>query len=97
MGIKLFSDSVNTKVSLINTAWLCLAQYRIAWISGSPCLMDPRGLRVTHNAYFSLLTHTKKLLFVTCCDPIAKTGVAFWTHTRNGKDGQTDVKVETVI
>ena len=70
------------EVSLINAAWLCLAQYRTAWISGSPYLMDPRGLRVTHNAYFSLLTHTKKLLLVTFCDPTAKTGVSFWTHGR---------------
>ena len=67
--------------------------------------MDPRGLRVTHNAYFSLLTHTKKLLLVTFCDLTAKTGVSFWTHGTdrmdgtewNGTDGQTDVKVEIGI
>ena len=76
----------NTEVSLINAARLRLAQYCIAWISGSPCLMDPRGLRVTHNAYFSLLTHTKKLLLVTFCDPTAKTGVTFWTHTRTERN-----------
>ena len=29
------------------------------------------GLRVTQNAYFSLLTHTKQLLLVTFCDPTA--------------------------
>ena len=64
--------------------------------------MDPRGLRVTQNAYFSLLTFTKKLLLVTFCDQTAETGVSFRTHThgrteRNGKDGQTDVKVDIVI
>ena len=63
--------------------------------------MDPRGLRVTQNAYFSLLTLTKKLLLVTFCDPTAETGVSFWTHGQtertDGTDGQTDVKVEIVI
>ena len=63
--------------------------------------MDPRGLRVTHNAYFSLLTHTKKLLLVTFCDPTAETGVTFCTHGRtdeqNGTDEQTDMKVKIVI
>ena len=72
----------NTEVSLINAARLRLAQFCIAWISGSPCLMDQRGLRVTHNAYFSLLTHTKKLLLVTFCDLTAETGVSFRTHER---------------
>ena len=33
--------------------------------SVSPSLIDPMGLRVTQNAYFSLMTHTKQLLFVT--------------------------------
>ena len=30
--------------------------------------MDPRDLRVTKNANFSLLTHTKQLLLVMFCD-----------------------------
>ena len=73
--------------------------------------MDPKGLRVTQNAYYLLLTHAKELLLVTFCDPIAKTGVSFWTHRlterteqTNGRnrrnrrtDGQTDVKVNIVI
>ena len=60
--------------------------------------MDPKGLRVTQNAYFSLLTLTKKLLLVTFCDPTAETGVTFWAHGQtNGMDGQTDMKVEIVI
>ena len=29
--------------------------------------MDPRGLVVTKNVYFSLLIHTKQLLLVTLC------------------------------
>ena len=35
------------------------------------CLMDPKGLKVTQYAYFSLLTHTKELLLVTFCDMTA--------------------------
>ena len=63
-----------------------------------PWLMDPRDLRVTQNAYFSLLTLTKKLLLVTFCDPTAKSGVKFWTHGQTERmDRQTEVKVETVI
>ena len=64
--------------------------------------MDPRDLRVTQNAYFSLLTHTKKLLLVTFCDPTAETRVSFRTdgQAEDGgrtKEGQTDVEVEIVI
>ena len=65
--------------------------------------MGPRGLRVTQNAYFSLLTLTKKLLLVTFCDPTAETGVSFQPDGRNGTnrtertDEQTDMKVEIVI
>ena len=33
-----------------------------------PCFMDPRSLKVTQNAYFSLLTHTKGPLLVTFFD-----------------------------
>ena len=62
----------------------------------SPCVIDPRGLRVTQNAYFSLLTHTKKLLLVTFCDPTAETGASFRTDG-HGMEGQTDVEVEIVI
>ena len=58
--------------------------------------MDSRGLRVTQNAYFSLLTHTKKLLLVTYCDLTAETGVSFQTHGME-TDGQTDVIVQIVI
>ena len=46
--------------------------------------MDLRGLRMTKNAYFSLLAHTKKLLLVTLYDPTAETGVSFRT------DGQKE-------
>ena len=51
--------------------------------------MDLMSLRVTQNAYFSLLTHTKQLLLVTFCDKTAGSGVRFWTHGRQ-TDGWTD-------
>ena len=64
--------------------------------------MDPRacrGLVVTSNAYFSLLTHTKQLLLVTFYDNTAGIGASFWTHrwTDARTEGQTDVEVDTVI
>ena len=57
-------------------------------MSGLPCLTDPRGLRVTQNAYFSLLTRTKQPLLVKVCDTTAGNGASFRTHAR--MDGQTD-------
>ena len=54
--------------------------------------MDSRGLKVTKNAYFSLLTHTNQLLLVTFCDTIAGIG-----SVTGRKDGQTDMKVEIVM
>ena len=59
--------------------------------------MDPRVLRVTQDVYFSLLTHTKKLLLVTYCDPTAGIGVSFRTHGRTAAERQTDVEVKIVI
>ena len=57
--------------------------------------VDPMGLAVTPNAYFSLLTQTKQLL-VTFYDVTAGIGASFWTHgwrtAENGgqrKDRQT--------
>ena len=56
------------------------------------------GLRVTQNAYFSLITHTKQLLSVTFCDPMAGIGVSFQTDTqKTAAGGQTDMEVEIVI
>ena len=63
------------------------------------------GVRVTQDAYFSLLTHTKQLLLVTFCDTLAGIEVSFWadgTGRTNGRtngrtDGQTNVEVEIVI
>ena len=61
------------------------------------------GLRVTQDAYFSLLTHTKQLLLVTFCDTLAGIEVSFWadgtgrTERERERDGQTDVEVEIVI
>ena len=63
--------------------------------------MDPRDLRMTQNAYLSLLTHTKKVLLVTFYDPTAETEVSFRTDggRTDGRtaEGQTDVEVEIVI
>ena len=63
--------------------------------SDLPGLMDPRCQRVTQNAYFSLLTHTKQLLSMILCDLTAEIGASFWTHRRT--DGQADLEVEVVI
>ena len=51
--------------------------------------MDLRGLRVTKNANFSLLTHTKQLLSVAVCDSTAKIG-----REMPEPPDQTDIKVE---
>ena len=51
--------------------------------------MDHKSLRVTQNAYFSLMTHTKQLLLVTVCDTTARIGASFRTHGRR-TDGRTD-------
>ena len=53
------------------------------------------GLRVTQDAYFSLLTCTKQLLLVTFGDTTAGIGASFRTDGRT--EGQTDVEVEIVI
>ena len=58
------------------------------------------GLRVTQNAYSSLMTHTKQLLLVTFCYTTAGIGASFRTHARTDgrtEEGQTDVEVEIVI
>ena len=65
--------------------------------------MDPQSLRVTPNAYFSLLKHTKQLLLMTFCHTSAGIEVSVWTHGRTDgrtdrrKYGQTEVEVEIVI
>ncbi len=58
------------------------------------------GLRVTQDAYFSLLSHTKQLLLVTFSDTTAGIGASFRTDARthaHPAEGQTDVEVEIVI
>ena len=62
------------------------------------------SVRVTQDAYFSLLSHTKQHLLVIFSHTNAGNGVYFRTHTRtdeqtNGRtpDGQTNVEVEIVI
>ena len=63
--------------------------------------MDPRGLAVTPNAHFSLMTHTKQLSLVTFCDTTAGIGSSFRIHAqtkdRGRAKGQTDVEIEIVI
>ena len=65
----------------------------------SYCLLYPRGLRVTQNAYFSFLTHTKQQILVTFCDTSVKTGASFQTRrmsvtmTDGRTDWQTDLEV----
>ena len=57
------------------------------------------GLKVTQNAYFSLMAHTKHLLLVTISCATAEIEVSFWTDARRRTEaeGQTDVEVEIVI
>ena len=60
------------------------------------------GLRVTQNAYFSLKTHTKQLLFLTLCDTVQELDLVFrHMETRAEpeppRDGQMDIEVEIVI
>jgi len=58
--------------------------------------MDPKGLVVTKNAYFSLLIHIKQLLLVTICDTTAGNGsVMGWDSLP--MEGQTDLNVERVM
>ena len=59
----------------------------------NPCLIDPWGLRVTKNAYLSLLTHTKQLSLVTFFDTTA--GIVSEPGSQMPY-GQTGVKVEKV-
>ena len=58
----------------------------------SPCPIDPWGLGVTQNEYFSLSTHINQLLLVVFCDMTAGIGPSFWTHerTEKQKNRQTD-------
>ena len=68
-----------TRVSFDICSSLCLAKYCNAWIMALPRLMNPRGMRVTQNAYFSLITYTKQLLLVTFCYTTAGIEVSFRT------------------
>ena len=60
---------------------------------------EPRGLRVTQNVYFLLLTHTKKLLLGHFVILLQKLQLVFghMNGNGNGTDGHTDVNVEIVI
>ena len=63
----------------------------------SPQQRSDWGLRVTQNAYFSLMTHTKQLLLVTFCYTTAGIEVRFWTDRGRTEEVQTDVEVKIVI
>ena len=43
------------------------------------------GVRVSQDAYFSLLTHTKQLLLVTFCDTTAGNAYSLRTHERTNE------------
>ena len=51
--------------------------------------MDPRGLVVTKNVYFSLLTHTNQLLLVTLCHTPAGIG-----NSKVGRDAADAVRTD---
>ena len=55
-------------------------------------IMNPVSLRVTRNACFSLLTHTKKLLLVKLCDRTA--GIVMGHRTSYE---QTEMNVKIVM
>ena len=89
-------DDETLKLVLVYVAWLLISLICLnVHNSASPYLMDLRGLMVTKNAYFSLLTHIKQLLLVTLCDTTAGIG-----NSKVGLTmppplyGHTDVKVE---
>ena len=50
--------------------------------------MDPKGLVVTKNVYFSLLTHTNQLLLVTLCHTPAGIGNSKVGRDGTGRDGR---------
>ena len=69
---------------LIYVALLCLVNVP-SFIS--PHLLDPRGLKFTQNACFSLFTHTKRILF---CDKTAEIGNGMdAVSAPRSKDGKT--------
>ena len=59
------------KLVLVYVAFLLLSKCCNVCNSASPHLMDPKGLVVPKNAYFSLLTRIKQLLLVTVSDTTA--------------------------
>ena len=56
----------------------------------TPCCYIPRGLVVTKNVYFSLLTHTNQLLLVTLCHT-----PAVIENLKVGRDADADAAVRT--
>ena len=79
-----------SKWVLIYVAWLQLFYYYDLQSSASLSLMDPRDLRVTHDAYFSLLTHTKQLLSVIFCNETLGIGNSKWGRWQTKDSRWTD-------
>ena len=50
----------------------------------SPCFLEPRGMSVNKDEYYSILTHTTQLSLVKLCDLIAEIGSV---------TGRTELKV----
>ena len=59
--------------------------------------MEPRDPRVTKNAYFSLLKHTKQLLAVRFCKRLEIVYGHTNRKTETLSDGETDVENEIII
>ena len=57
----------------------------------------PHGLRVTKNAYFSVLPHIKQLLLVTFYATLARTGSVMVRQINRTWYGQTDLNIEIVM
>ena len=102
----LISDYVVLKSSIRSSALPCLVAVWLAFWNSDHVVVKSSirtlaspwqqwsdwGLRVTQDAYFSLLSHTKQLLLVTFSDTTAGIGASFRTDGRQtaAAEGQTD-------
>ena len=60
--------------------------------------MDPRGLRVTRDEYFSLSTYIKQLFLVIFCAKTAEIGSVMGQDNRVGRHSHmADVNIEIVM
>ena len=66
--------------------------------SASPHIMDPRGLRVTKNAYFLLLTHTCQATFNSDnCNTTPGIGSGLGFQDPGTPYGRTDTSIEMIV